>query len=292
MDKPVIVGLGEILWDVFPEYKRAGGAPANVSFHATQLGNNGIPASRVGKDEDGDELLKLLSSGGIDTSYIQIDDRVSTGTVEVQIHNGEATYTFTEDVAWDRLAFTANWLDLARNADAVCFGTLAQRGEVSRRTIREFLNHTPQKCLKVADINLREPHYNEEIILSTIDLADVIKLNQDEWNRLSELFGTNDLKSRLFNEKSIQVICLTKGMDGAELMTPEQHLVEPVYPIDSSNGDSVGVGDAFTASLTHHLLRNSPLDITISAANKFSAQVAARKGAMPELPSAVINSVT
>lgn len=292
MKQPIIAGLGELLWDIFPDYKRAGGAPANVSFHATKLGNRGIPLSRIGMDEEGQELFQFLHSKSLDTSYIQKDEHVPTGTVDVEIYGGEASYTITEDVAWDRLSLTSDYQDIAREADAVCFGTLAQRDAISRRTIREFLQLVPDECLKIADINLREPHYTQEIIETTLKLADVVKLNQDEWNKLTSMFQVDDLKSWLFAEKQVRIICLTKGMDGAELMTPDQHLVEPVHPVDNTDGDSVGVGDAFTASLTHHLLRNSPLDVCLSAANKYAAQVAARKGAMPDLPSAVISSVT
>ncbi len=292
MKQPIIAGLGELLWDIFPDYKRAGGAPANVSFHATKLGNRGIPLSRIGMDEEGQELFQFLHSKSLDTSYIQKDEHVPTGTVDVEIYGGEASYTITEDVAWDRLSLTSDYQDIAREADAVCFGTLAQRDAISRRTIREFLQLVPDECLKIADINLREPHYTQEIIETTLKLADVVKLNQDEWNKLTSMFQVDDLKNWLFDEKQVRMICLTKGMNGAELMTPDQHLVEPVHPVDNTDGDSVGVGDAFTASLTHHLLRNSPLDVCLSAANKYAAQVAARKGAMPDLPSAVISSVT
>ncbi|MDG5768214.1 carbohydrate kinase [Balneolales bacterium ANBcel1] len=292
MKKPIIAGIGEVLWDVFPEYKRAGGAPANVSFHATMLGNRGVPVSRVGNDEDGTELLNVLKSCGLDTTFIQEDDRVPTGTVEVTMTNGEASYDIPEGVAWDRLSLTSELQDLAREADAVCFGTLAQRNDVTRRTIREFINLTSGDCLKIADINLRAPHYSEKVILETLEMADVVKLNQDEWSHIGEMFGVTDLKSWLFNEKGVRILCLTKGREGAELMTPEQHLVEPIHPVENSSGDSVGVGDAFTASLTHHLLRNSPLDVSLSVANKYAAQVSARKGAMPELPSAIINSLT
>ena len=292
MKQPIIAGLGELLWDIFPDYKRAGGAPANVSFHATKLGNRGIPMSRIGMDEEGQELFQFLHSKSLDTSYIQKDEHVPTGTVDVEINGGEASYTITEDVAWDRLSLTSDYQDIAREADAVCFGTLAQRDAISRRTIREFLQLVPDECLKIADINLREPHYTQEIIETTLKLADVVKLNQDEWNKLTSMFQVDDLKNWLFDEKQVRMICLTKGMNGAELMTPDQHLVEPVHPVDNTDGDSVGVGDAFTASLTHHLLRNSPLDVCLSAANKYAAQVAARKGAMPDLPSAIISSVT
>ncbi len=292
MQQPVIIGLGEVLWDVFPDYKRAGGAPANVAFHARQLGNDGIPASRVGRDDNGRELLSVLSSHSLDTSCIQIDDTAPTGTVQVTITDGEASYTIPKGVAWDRLALTSQWLTLAQRADAVCFGTLAQRDEVSRKTIREFLAQTPKSCLKIADINLRPPHYKKEIIEASLDLADVIKLNEQEWKELKRMFGLEDFKSWLFDAKNVRIICLTKGSDGAELITPEEHYIEPVHPVEGSNGDSVGVGDAFTAGLTHHLLRNSPLDVAIAAANKYAAHVFARKGATPELPAAVIESIT
>ncbi|MFO8028875.1 MAG: carbohydrate kinase [Cyclonatronaceae bacterium] len=291
MKKPVIIGLGEVLWDVFPDYKRAGGAPANVAFHANQLGNEGLPASRVGKDEDGRELVDVISSNGLDTSYIQQDDIAPTGTVEVTITDGEASYSIPEGVAWDHLALTPEWIDLARQADAVCFGTLAQRDQVSRRTIREFLAQTPDSCLKIADINLRPPHYTNDIIEASLDLADVVKLNEHEWNELKRIFAVDDFKTWLFSEKKVRIICLTKGSDGAEIITPDAHLIEPVQEIPDANGDSVGVGDAFTAALTHHLLRNSPLDVCISAANRYAAQIFARKGATPKLPEAVIASV-
>ena len=291
MKKPVIVGLGEVLWDVFPEYKRAGGAPANVAYHARQLGNEGIPASRVGVDDDGRELLDVLTANGLDTSHVQRDEVAPTGTVEVTMTDGEASYSIPRDSAWDRLAMTSQWLDLARSADAVCFGTLAQRDEISRRTIREFLAQTLDACTKIADINLRPPHYTKEVIEASLDLADVVKLNEQEWKEIRRMFGVDDLARWLFNEKDVRIICLTKGGDGAELITPDEHLVEPVHPIEDSNGDSVGVGDAFTAALTHHLLRNSPLDVAISSANRYAAQVFARKGATPKLPDAVIDAV-
>ncbi|MEX0679953.1 MAG: carbohydrate kinase [Balneolales bacterium] len=292
MTKPVIVGLGEILWDIFPDYKSAGGAPMNVAVHATQLGNDGVPASRVGNDENGKELMSLLASRSVNTAYIQKDDQAPTGTVEISIKGGEAIYTFPDNVAWDRLALTPAWLDLANQADVICFGTLAQRNHISRKTIREFLSHASKHCIKIADLNFRQPHYSQEVVDSTLDIANVVKLNLVEWQQLSGMFGIDDLAEWLFSHKNVQIICLTKGNDGAELITPDRHLVEPAHPADINNGDSVGVGDAFTACLAHHLLRKSPLDICIKAANKYASQVATRNGAIPDLPASVIESVT
>lgn len=292
MKKPVVIGLGEILWDIFPEYKRAGGAPANVAFHARLLGNEGIPASRLGEDENGKELLGLLENHGLDCSWIQIDSEAPTGTVQVNMQDGEADYTIHRDVAWERLELSDQWKDLAAKAHAVCFGTLAQRSEQSRETILEFLGLTGSSCLKVADINLREPFYTPDTVETTLEQADVVKMNQDEWKILSNWAGTTRLQDHLFDQKKVSIICLTKGAEGAEIITPELHLIEPVFPVDNSQGDSVGVGDAFTACLTHHLLQKSPLDVGIAAANKYAAQVAARKGAMPEIPPTIIKSVT
>lgn len=290
--KPLITGLGELLWDVFPEYRRAGGAPANVAYHARQLGNHGIPLSRVGSDTEGHELIDFLASRGLDTSHIQQDDRFPTGAVRVTMQDGEASYTIDEGAAWDHLALTDDWRDLAGRTDAVCFGSLAQRSPDSRNAILDYLSLVPAQGMKVFDVNLREPWYDRDILEASLDMADVVKLNRDEWKRLGEIFGTNDLKNWLLDEKGVSLICLTKGAEGAELISVESHHAEPAWPIDVSSGDSVGVGDAFTAALTHHLLRTSPLDIAIRSTARYAAHVAACKGAMPGLPEEVLRAVT
>lgn len=292
MAQPLIIGLGELLWDIFPDYKRPGGAPANVSYHASLLGNQGIPLSRIGTDADGDQLRATLEKAGLDTGYLQTDPTAPTGTVRIQMHDDEAAYTIVEGVAWDHMHADSSWLELAADAHAICFGTLAQRSEPSRSAIRRLLSNAPESCLKVADINLRAPHFNDEIIDTTITLADVVKLNRDEWIQIQTLYKTNDLATFLFQEKNVRTVCLTKGREGAELITPEAHLLEPVHAIDNSSGDSVGVGDAFTACLTHHLLRKTPVDITLAAANRYAAHVSACKGAMPSLSEEIIGSVT
>lgn len=292
MEQPLIIGLGELLWDIFPDYKRPGGAPANVSYHANLLGNRAITLSRIGNDADGEQLYTTLKQAGVDLGHLQTDHEAPTGTVRIQMHGDEAAYTIVEDVAWDRMQADSSWLELAGSAQAICFGTLAQRSEPSRSAIRSLLSHAPASCLKVADINLRPPHFSNEIIDTTITWADVVKLNREEWVQIQALYKTSDLASFLFQEKNVRIVCLTKGREGAELITPEAHLLEPVHAIDNSNGDSVGVGDAFTACLTHHLLRNTPVDVALASANRYAAHVSACKGAMPSLSEEVLGSVT
>ncbi len=291
--KKTVVGLGEVLWDIFPDYKRPGGAPANVTYHATVLGNNGYIASRVGNDERGDALIRFLQGKDMNVDYIQHDPDHETGIVKVEFPSrDEARYTIVEDVAWDHIAFTDELKELAASADGVCFGTLCQRSEISRKTIRSFLEHTGDKCMKILDINLREPFYTKEILEYSIKAADVIKLNEKEYSLLEEMLADkNNLQKWLFDKFDIEMICLTKGVDGSELITKDAHFVEPRHQIDTSGGDSVGVGDAFTAALTHHIMKGTDLDQTLSLANRYAAHIASQKGGMPEVPLVVTESV-
>ncbi|MEX0928284.1 MAG: carbohydrate kinase [Balneolales bacterium] len=288
---PVIIGIGEVLWDIFPTYKRPGGAPANVVYHASIFGNHGIIASRVGNDEPGEALRQFFIGKQIDSTYLQISDPYPTGTVEVRMVNDEASYVIKSPVAWDFLEFKDSWARLAREGDAVCFGTLGQRSETSRRTILEFLDSVTPHCLKILDLNLREPFFTKEIIEKSLRYADVLKLNQSEHHLLGTLFSTNHLQHWLFEKYNIQVICLTKGKNGSELITRDAHFIEPRHAIDTGKGDSVGVGDAFTAALAHQMLRKKPLDQALNSANRYAAHIAAKTGAMPEVSELITQSI-
>ena len=291
--KKKVVGLGELLWDIFPDYKRPGGAPANVTYHASVLGNTGNIASRVGHDERGESLIRFLQGKDMDIGYIQKDPENETGTVKVEfVKKDEARYTIVEGVAWDYIDFTDDMKTLAQSADGVCFGTLCQRSEVSRKTIRSFLEQTSGKCLKILDVNLREPYYTREILEYSISAADVVKLNEKEFSLLETMLTDNgNLLQWLFDHYDIRMVCLTKGVDGSELITRDAHFVEPRHQIDTSGGDSVGVGDAFTAALTHHILKGTDLDQTLALANRYAAHIASHKGGMPEVPLVVTQSV-
>lgn len=279
-----IAGLGELLWDLFPGNKRPGGAPANVAYHASQWGANGIVLSRVGYDEQGSELISYLKNKNLVVDYIQRDGIHPTGSVNVEFDEEEPVYTIIEGVAWDHLAFTEEWNEVAKSLDAICFGTLAQRSEKSRGTIYKLLDSLPKQTLKVLDVNLREPFYNRQILLESIKRCDIIKVNNHEFQLLEELFNPSDLTDWFFTEMNIEIICLTKGSEGSELITPDHHIqVEPAS-VDTSTGDAVGVGDAFTASLMCNVLCQETLQKTLEKANAYAGSIVTKKGGMPELP--------
>jgi len=279
-----VAGLGEVLWDIFPDFKRPGGAPANVAYHIRQLGNTGMVLSKIGDDEPGRELRTHLRGKGLNTNYIQTDTTYPTGSVKVSFdEQNEPDYTITEDVAWDYMELNAEWERAAYELDAVSFGTLAQRSERSRKTIQNFLGQVSAKTLRVLDVNLRAPFYSRNILLNSIELCNVIKLNMDEYNLIERLAGVRELKEWLLHEMNVSIICLTKGSEGSELMTINHHYHASPVDVDTSGGDAVGVGDAFTAALIHHLLRSSDMNQVLQKANRYAGLIVTKQGAMPEL---------
>ena len=286
-----IVGLGEVLWDVFPDAERPGGAPANVAYHAQAVGNRGVVASRVGDDERGTALCDRLRAHALSTDGIQVDPEHPTGTVQVQIDEGEPAYTIAENVAWDHLAMDATFEHLAAEADAVCFSTLAQRAAPSRSTIHAFLDALPPSALRILDVNLRPPFYDADVLRASIARADVVKCNEHEWSLLHDLLGTDDVAELLFTEQDVRLLCLTHGASGSELRTPEARVSRKAPTVDASTGDAVGVGDAFVSVVTHHLLHGTPLDRMLEAATTYAAYVVTRQGGMPTIPDNVLKRV-
>ncbi len=279
----LVTGIGELLWDRFPEFKLPGGAPANMVYHATIWGDHGVIASRIGMDDLGREIDSYLWKKKVDTNYIQKDIQRPTGTVEVQMNENEPTYTITEDVAWDYLELTEDWIDLARNSDAIVFGTLAQRYDRSRTTIQNFLNKAHPQCMKVLDVNLRASFYSKMLLEQCFAKSNVIKLNHDELNTIGKLYGIAHPAKWLINEFNVSYVCVTLGAEGSEIYSENEHVRRASEPVDTSKGDVVGAGDAFTAALVHHLLRKRSLDETLKAANHYAARVATMKGGMPEI---------
>ncbi len=277
----IIVGLGELLWDVFSDGRRPGGAPANVAFHAQQLGNHGIVASRVGADEDGQRISTWLQEKGLNIAFLQRDEAHATGTVFVHIADGEPEYRITENVAWDFLAFTPAWSQLAKTANAVCFATLAQRNPTASETIHRFLAEVPNDCLKVMDINMRKPFFNKAVLQASLPFADVLKLNADEKKAIGLIFGVSDPHQWLLEHFEISWICQTHGKGGAELITKDASWFVKGESVDVSKGDAVGVGDAFLAALTTAILRKDAPEQALQFANRYAAKVATFKGAMP-----------
>lgn len=286
-DRPVIVGLGEVLWDCFDDTRRAGGAPANVAFHAAQLGATGVVCSRVGDDTLGDELLDFLARHGLAVETVQRDAAHPTGTVTVHSGGGAGpAYTIHADVAWDFLEMTPQWRDACAGAAAVCFGTLAQRSPQSRATIRACLD-AADDALLVYDVNLRPPFIERAWIVESLERCDVVKLNADEQGALTGLLdlepmGQADFCRALIERWGLRAACITRGADGCLVATADEAVDVPGVAVTVV--DTVGAGDAFTAALTLGLLRQLPLEETAVFANRIGALVASHAGAMPVLP--------
>lgn len=290
-----VVGLGELLWDMFPQGKQLGGAPANFAYMTVLLGDSGIVASRVGEDRLGDEAIWQLKSSGLDISGIQRDGKHATGTVMLQLDaKGQAEYRFMEDVAWDHLEWTPGWRKLAESADAVCFGSLAQRAGESRKTIREFLKAMRPGTACIFDVNLRERFFNKELLRESAQHASILKLNHEELPRLAEVLGMPHVSDeatarRLIEESEIRLVCITRGARGSLLVTATEQNEHPGFSVRVA--DTVGAGDAFTAALVHHALRKAPLGAMNEAANRMGAWVASQEGAMPSADEAVLEEV-
>jgi fructokinase len=281
-----VIGLGELLWDCFPDRKLPGGAPANVAFHAQQLGLSARVATRVGRDPLGDELCAFLSEQGLRTDLVQRDAEHGTGTVTVELQpNGQTRYTFLENSAWDFLEADAAWLAAMSQARAVCFGTLAQRGTTSRAAIHECLRATRPDCLRVYDVNLLPPFFQQAWITASLELANVVKLNDDEVRTLAAMFGApaepDEFAFWLRDTFDLKLACVTRGPRGAIAVNREE-LCE-TWGIDVTVADTVGAGDAFTAGLIWSRLQRWPLLDSLQLANQIGALVACRPGAMPDL---------
>jgi fructokinase len=292
----VIVGLGELLWDMLPEGKQLGGAPANFSVMSARLGNRAVIASRLGKDALGREARKYLTPLPADLDSIQEDAKHPTGSVSVTLTAGQAEYVIHEPVAWDFLEFTLDWKKLATEADAVCFGTLAQRDPVSRKTIHAFLAATRRDCVRVFDVNLRKPFYTRGVLEDSLGKATILKLNDAEMPEVLKLLKLASADTAageldpsmlrkgaqaLLEEFPLQLVCITMGGSGSLLVTREIFDQHPGIPIQVA--DTIGAGDAFTAALTSYYLQGAALPVLNEAGNRWGSWVASQAGAMPAL---------
>jgi fructokinase len=295
-EKFCIIGLGEILWDLFPGGKQLGGAPANFAYCSSLLGDRGIAASRIGNDELGKVALEKLSGLGLETSFIQLDDAHPTGTVNVRVDGkGEPTFEITNSVAWDFLAWEPSWQSLAQETDAVCFGSLAQRAPRTRETIRAFLAAVRPAAARIFDVNLRQSYYSEEVLSQSIHHADILKLNHEELPRVAEILGLagsgseEECAKQFLDRYALKLVCVTRGARGSFLASRTETDHHPGFRVPVV--DAVGAGDAFTAALVHHFLRGSSLASMNVAANRMGAWVASRAGATPPPEQNVIEHV-
>ncbi len=280
--KKTIVGIGEILWDMLPSGKALGGAPANFAYHAGRLGEEGWAVSAVGDDALGREILDLVASKGLH-SMIAVTDK-PTGTVQVELDDrGVPAYSIMEDVAWDNIPFTPEMEELAKRADAVCFGSLVQRMN-SLSSVMRFIRAMRPDALKVFDINLRQHYYSCEVIEESLMLADILKINDEEIRIVAGMLGLSDdavtACRELIGNFGLRLVILTKGPEGSEVITADKVIPQGVDDVEIV--DTVGAGDSFTAAFTVAYLRGDTLAEAQRLASATASYVCSRKGAMPE----------
>ena len=281
-----VVGLGELLWDVLPQGRQLGGAPANFAHMTNLVGDTGIVASRVGDDDLGREAQERLRALGLQTSFVQVDKQHPTGTVQVDVDPaGQPTFTIATSVAWDSFEWTPEWAALAQRADAVCFGSLAQRCPESRDTILSFLKAMQPDAIRVFDVNLRQNFYSSTILTESAALADIIKVNHEELPVVAKLLGIPFIYDErraaqwLRDTFGTKLVCMTRGAKGSLLVGENEISEHSGYRVYVA--DTVGAGDAFTAALVYHYLRHASLSTLNEAANRMGAWVASQTGATP-----------
>lgn len=287
-----IVGIGEVLWDLLPSGRQLGGAPANFTYHATALGADTRLISCVGNDDLGCETLDRLRKLGVPTDCVEVDEQSPTGTVGVTVTaDGQPHYQIHENVAWDAIRGEAAARRAVAAADAVCFGSLAQRSEISRDTIQTLVASAPAKALRIFDINLRQHYYTRDIIKKSLALANVLKVNDAELPRLAEMFSlTGDARSQiqqLAERFSLRAVAFTRGGNGSLLWASGNWSDHP--GVATTVEDTIGAGDSFTAAMTLGLLAGWQLDRINDHANRVAAFVCSSAGATPTLPDQLRN---
>ncbi len=287
------LGVGELLWDLMPQGKVAGGAPFNFAFHATQAGLQGVPVSRVGDDDLGKELIELIKDRKLDASLIQTDPVIATGTVGVALEAGIPRYTIHEPAAWDRLEWNTQLEEAAESATALCFGTLAQRSGVSRGTITKLIKAASYAgALIVADLNLRQHFYTKEIIHESIAMSRWVKLSAEDWLGISQALNAptdqpHGSLTKLRREKNLELIAYTDGEKGAWLCTETGDWHIPPVPVQVA--DTIGAGDAFTAGLVAAWHSGANWQHAGGYAAALAAEVVARSGGTPEIESDILD---
>jgi len=309
----LILGIGELLWDIVPDGMRLGGAPANFAVMAGRLGNRAAILSRIGRDDLGrqaiDRLNTILDRAPVETGFLQVDPQHETGRVAVRLENGEPHYTIQEPAAWDFLELSDEWVQLVERADAICFGSLAQRNRQARQTIQALAAETSDTCIRVFDVNLRDPFYSAEVLEESLQLATMVKMNDAEVPLVLDLLGVaikeapgpgetlptaeylRTAAERLLAEfPGLQMVAITRGGRGSLLVTRAEWDEHHGFPVKVAGG--IGAGDAFTAAMTHYMLRGADLATLNDAGNRWGGWMASQSGAMPALPDTVRNAIT
>ena len=287
-NKRYVVGLGEVLWDVLPEGKKLGGAPANFAYHAGQFlgSDNTIAISALGEDKLADETIEALREHNLNDLLPRVP--YPTGTVQVQLdEQGIPTYDIKENVAWDNIPYDDDIQQIARNCRAVCFGSLAQRNVVSRDTIHKFLDATPDDCVKIFDINLRQQFYTKEIIQESLLRCNILKINDEELVLIGRMFGYPglDIENKcwlILGKYNLDMLVLTCGTNGSYVFAPGKMSFQETPKVVVA--DTVGAGDSFTGSFCAAILNGKPIEEAHQIAVNVSAFVCTQNGAMPVLP--------
>jgi len=298
---PLVVGLGEALFDCFPDRTVLGGAPINVAVHAAALlgpsGEAAVPATRVGTDELGDRFFREITQRGVSVDYVQRDPERPTGRVAVTLDDGgHASYDFEKHSAWDALEFDQRLQDLAARCDAVAYGTLAQREPASRETIRAFVA-AAEGALRLFDVNLRQDYYSREVLDASLRLATAVKINEEELGVVCGAVGlaeppepgADGQADQLIEAYGLDWLALTRGAEGTVVYAEGAKHTSPPAPFDPApDADTVGAGDACCAGLLCGRLLGWSIPDTLELANRLGAFVAGRPGATPELPAELI----
>lgn len=288
MNENYVVGIGEVLWDVLPEGEKLGGAPANFACHVSRFGLNGLVISAVGKDKLGDEIINVFNQKRLEYQLEKTD--FPTGTVKVTLDNaGVPQYDIKENVAWDNITFTEGIRQIASRTQAVCFGSLAQRSQNSRRSINAFLDSMPdsEDSLKVFDINLRQNFYSEEIVQESLSKCNILKINDEELLIVKDLLSLRgrsqeELCNELMALGNLRMLILTCGTKGSMVFSQEGISVLGTPTVQVA--DTVGAGDSFTAAFISSLIKGKTVREAHQTAVNVSAYVCTQQGAMPPLP--------
>lgn len=292
---PLVCGIGECLWDVMGDQKQLGGAPMNFAFHVGQLlgMDKSIAISSIGNDKNGDNIVEEYNKIGL-RHILAINNSHKTGVVNVKLHKGIPNYEIVKDVAWDYIPFSSEIKKKASNARAVCFGTLSQRSIASRSCINSFIDATPDSCMRIFDINLRQNYYTKDIVDSSMHRCNVMKLNNEELPIVCKMFGIEkntpeDCCREIMSSWGINTIIYTCGAEGSYIFTQDEMSYKDTPKVNVV--DTVGAGDSFTAAFCAAILKGLPLDKAHQLAVDVSAYVCTRQGAMPELPEKIRGSL-
>lgn len=284
--KRLVVGLGEVLWDMLPEGRKIGGAPVNFAYHAGQFGIDTMAVSAIGNDKLGEDTISEMNGKHLNHIFPSVP--YPTGSVQVKLdEKGVPAYDIKENVAWDNIPFTNEIESVARSCRAVCFGSLAQRNAVSRNTIRKFIESTPDGCIRIFDINLRQNFYTSNVIHDSLELCNILKINDEEIMLVSRMFNYDssnieNVCRTIMEDFSLEMVILTCGTKGSYIFTKDDVSFMPTPKVNVA--DTVGAGDSFTGSFCAAILRGLPVAEAHKKAVEVSAYVCTQNGAMPEIP--------